>query len=40
MPAEHRAIMAAIFDEKPEEARNAADLHIERLKQMVQEDNE
>ncbi len=40
MPTEHSAIMEAIFNSEPEAARNAADIHIERLKEMVQEDNE
>lgn len=39
MPAEHSAIMEAIFNNAPEEARDAADIHIERLKEMVQAEN-
>ena len=38
MPAEHQEILDAIASGDADRARNAADLHIERLKQMVIED--
>lgn len=38
MPEEHRQIMEAIRDGRAEDARAAADLHIDRLKEMVVQD--
>ena len=38
MPAEHRAILEAIADGDEEKAREAADVHIYRLKQLVIEE--
>jgi len=38
MPEEHQAIMDAICEGKESEARDAADIHIERLKEMIHED--
>ena len=38
MPAEHHAIMEAIDDGDGDRARSAADIHIERLKEMIRED--
>lgn len=40
MPAEHREILEAIVAGDPERARKAADIHIYRLKSMVQDDGE
>ena len=35
MPEEHRAILEAIENGQAEEARQAADVHIDRLKELV-----
>ena len=35
MPEEHRQILEAIRDGRAEDARAAADIHIDRLKEMV-----
>ena len=39
MPREHKAIYDAIFNGDTEKARRAADVHIDRLKKLVEEDN-
>ncbi|MEG0156834.1 MAG: GntR family transcriptional regulator [Anaerovoracaceae bacterium] len=38
MPKEHEAILEAICKEETDAAREAADIHIERLKEMVKEE--
>ena len=38
MPEEHKAIMEAIASGDAEKAREAADVHIDRLKQLVIEE--
>jgi len=39
MPREHKVIYDAIFNGDTEKARRAADVHIDRLKKLVEEDN-
>jgi DNA-binding GntR family transcriptional regulator len=39
MPREHKVIYDAIFTGDTEKARRAADVHIDRLKKLVEEDN-